>query len=151
MELFAIQQEIAQIQVPAVNNTYLTLQDLCYSPIPLKGCLIQSPLEFWQTNYDSLVADDNVQQKVYRCTHTDSLKDECRSSLGIPIVYKQVMGSSIFSENSTTAEAKALLVTYLLNNNDTVEYAKLWEAKFIEIVNRPREHFNIYFSSEVLY
>lgn len=149
MELFTIQQEIAQIQVPIGNNTFLGLEDLCYSPIPMKGCLIQSPLEFWQTNYDSLSADNDIPKHVYDCTHAESLKDSCRSSLGIPIVYKQVMGSTIFNDNRTKAESKALLVTYLMKNNDTVEYAKLWEAKFIEIVSKPREHFHIYFSTEV--
>jgi hypothetical protein len=35
------------------------LDDFCYKPISGEGCLVTSPLEYWQDDLDKLMADED--------------------------------------------------------------------------------------------
>lgn len=73
----------------------------------------------------------------------------CRSSIGIPVYVKQVLGNYIPNANTSTMASKALIVTYLLNNGPTAGIAAAWEKEFLKIVGKPRKTMNIYRSAEV--
>ena len=72
-ELFEIQKEIDSIQVYGGNcsATPITLDSLCYKPIPSKGCMIQSPLQFYQMNQKNFddMAKRYLSSKIYSCVY----------------------------------------------------------------------------------
>lgn len=71
-ELFQIQREIDSIKIYDGNcsTAPITLDDLCYKPIPSKGCMIQSPLQFYQMNYNTFETGKNqLVNHVYLCTY----------------------------------------------------------------------------------
>ena len=58
-------------------------------------------------------------------------------------------GCMVVGTNYT--DASALVVTYLLNNEDsTNNIAELWETQFLNIVSKPYEGITIAYSAEVL-
>lgn len=42
------------------NNITYKHSDFCYKPISGEGCLVTSPMEYWQDNLTSLLNTDNV-------------------------------------------------------------------------------------------
>lgn len=42
------------------NNINYTLNDFCYKPISGEGCLVTSPMEYWQDNLTTLLETDDV-------------------------------------------------------------------------------------------
>ena len=69
------------------------------------------------------------------------------SDIGIPIYDKQVFGMAVY--NQSVATAKALLVTYLLNNDNTTRpRALLWEEQFLKIAAKERTYLEVYRTAE---
>ena len=38
------------------NGMNFTLDDFCYKPISGEGCLVESPMQYWQNDLDTLLA-----------------------------------------------------------------------------------------------
>jgi len=76
------------------------------------------------------------------------LKPFCRSSIGIPIYYKTVFGDAITNDTTQTIAAKALLVTYLVNNGPTAGIAAEWEREYLKILAKERQYVRLYYTSE---
>ncbi|KAL9641483.1 hypothetical protein ABK040_013408 [Willaertia magna] len=152
IELAEIQNEIVNLKVyPDDNCTAdpITLNDLCFAPIPSKGCMIQSPFQFWQNNMNNLIHEQNAPQKIYQCVNVMSLQPFCMSDIGIPIYDKQALGKAEYNTTTRTAYAEALILTLLLNNdNVTAQKAMQWEKKFLELVSRETKYISIYYSAE---
>lgn len=70
IELAEIHQEIEAIQVYENGNcsgTPITVKDLCYAPIPSKGCLVETPIQYWQMDINKLKAAKDVSNFIYKC------------------------------------------------------------------------------------
>jgi Niemann-Pick C1 protein len=58
--------ELGQLQhaIASAATTYrgerLTLDDLCFRPIPGKGCLVESPMQYWRNNISILNSDPDI-------------------------------------------------------------------------------------------
>jgi len=57
------------------NGRNYTIHDLCYKPVPGKDCVVQSPLEYWQSNRTTLMNSEPYQY-MYNCLN-DLLTDNC--------------------------------------------------------------------------
>ena len=124
-----------------VNDTRytVTLDQLCYRPIPSQGCVVESPLEWFnRTDADNpapiLTVNTSVQLVrgwVQHCAGAYFL-DECRGSIGAPTFPYVVLGGYNGSDYTTAA---ALIFTFPLNNAaDNVEKAKAWEQALIDLM-----------------
>ncbi|KAF0979034.1 hypothetical protein FDP41_002104 [Naegleria fowleri] len=151
-DVYQIQKEILEIQIWDTSNHSLppiTLDDLCYKPIPSKGCMIQSPMQFFQMKRQNLERSMDVTKSIFMCVQRLSLQSFCMSDIGIPVYDKQVFGKAAYNTTTQTASADALIVTYLLNNdNATAAKALLWEKEFLNIAAKPRDHVLVYRSAE---
>jgi Niemann-Pick C1 protein len=154
LELGQLEKQIQSIQLfKQVNSSSIekkTLNDLCYTPIPSKGCIIQSPFQYWQNDLSKLEADTNVNKHVYDCAFSDKgLVASCMSDIGIPMNYKQVLGGGTYNSTQSSCYARALLVTYLLNNRpQDEEWAMDWEKQFIELASQKQNYSNIYYTAQ---
>lgn len=143
LQMAEIQQQItdAVIVTGEKNETTLSLQDFCYRPIRGKGCLVTSPFQYWQGNASILANDPDIKLTT-ACQTTDPIlksRSPCMDQNGVPVMSTVVFGG--ISRDSchgnpdpcgeTTKQAKALMVTFLLNNNlDNATYTELvqqWE------------------------
>ncbi|KAJ3073424.1 hypothetical protein HDU98_001544 [Podochytrium sp. JEL0797] len=88
------------------NNSLVTLSDLCFKPQNSPNCLIHSPLEFWQNNWDILSNDTNLLK-----TLSDSTKV---TSFGTPIPLHSVFGGVVIS-NTEIVSADSIVLTYFLD------------------------------------
>ncbi|KAI9986139.1 hypothetical protein PInf_025050 [Phytophthora infestans] len=149
--------QMAKVQTQITNavvysqdeaNVSLTLEDFCYRPIKGKGCLITSPFQYWLTNSTLLQHDPDIKLTT-ACQTTDPvLKDHspCMDQNGVPVMRNVVFGGLSRDEchqnpdpcGEATPQAKALMVTFLLNNNPENEtftrYAKLWEKEVFLLI-----------------
>jgi Niemann-Pick C1 protein len=154
MELAKLEIELQNIRIfKQLNSSFIeqkSLNDLCFSPIPSKGCMIQSPFQYWQNNIELLEkqTEEQISSHIYECAFSDqTLVTQCLSAIGVPIYYKQVLGSATY--NNVTCSAKAFLVTYLLNNRpEDVEWAMQWEKEFMQLASREYNHSNIYYTTQ---
>jgi len=154
LELAQLELDVQGIQVfKQINSSYMqtkTLRDLCFTPIPSKGCMIQSPFQYFQNNIQLIESqtNDQVLKHVYSCAFGDqTLVAKCMSEIGIPLYYKQVMGGATFT--NVTCSANALLVTYLLNNRAEDDWwAMEWEQQFMNLASRQFKYSNIYYTSQ---
>lgn len=85
----------------------------------------------------------------YYRSQKNSLKPFCRSSIGIPIYYKQVFGDAVTNDTMQTIQAKALLLTYLVNNGPTAGIAAAWEKEYLKVLQRERQYVRLYYTAEV--
>ena len=44
-----------------LNGLEFTLNDFCYKPITGEGCLVESPMQYFKSNYTYLESKDNAQ------------------------------------------------------------------------------------------
>jgi Niemann-Pick C1 protein len=64
LELYEIQKEIGNINLP--NNT--NLNSLCFKPIPNKGCIIDSPIEYFQSDLNLInKTDPYIYEHIGKC------------------------------------------------------------------------------------
>ncbi|KAF1776867.1 Niemann-Pick C type protein [Phytophthora cactorum] len=156
LQMAKVQTQITNAAVYSQDeaNVTLTLEDFCYRPIKGKGCLITSPFQYWLTNSTLLQHDPDIKLTT-ACQTTDPvLKDHspCMDQNGVPVMRNVVFGGLSRDEchqnpdpcGEATPQAKALMITFLLNNNPENEtytrYAELWEKEvFLKIAERAAE------------
>ncbi|RAW40672.1 hypothetical protein PC110_g3127 [Phytophthora cactorum] len=156
LQMAKVQTQITNAVVYSQDeaNVTLTLEDFCYRPIKGKGCLITSPFQYWLTNSTLLQHDPDIKLTT-ACQTTDPvLKDHspCMDQNGVPVMRNVVFGGLSRDEchqnpdpcGEATPQAKALMITFLLNNNPENEtytrYAELWEKEvFLKIAERAAE------------
>ncbi|KAL0476790.1 Niemann-Pick C1 protein, partial [Acrasis kona] len=153
-ELFHLEEDIKNIQV-IYDNRIHTLDDICYKPIPSKGCLVQTVTGYYQNDFAKFNAStSDVDQYIFKCVQNDGLTKGCMDATGIPVYYKQVMGAGNFTYNavlkkSERAYATAFLTSILLKNDDkSAEIAKLWEKEYVKIARRENDIIDVAVSSE---
>ncbi|ETK75066.1 hypothetical protein F441_18627 [Phytophthora nicotianae CJ01A1] len=156
LQMANVQSQITNAVVYSQDeaNVTLTLEDFCYRPIKGKGCLITSPFQYWLTNSTLLQHDPDIKLTT-ACQTTDPVLKEhspCMDQNGVPVMRNVVFGGLSRDEchqnpdpcGEATPRAKALMVTFLLNNNPENEtytrYAELWEKEvFLKIAEHAAE------------
>ncbi|KAL7687450.1 putative protein patched/dispatched [Plasmopara halstedii] len=156
LQMAKVQTEItnAVIYSQDESNVTLSLQDFCYRPIKGKGCLVTSPFQYWLTNATLLQNDPDIKLTT-ACQTTDpelQNRSPCMDQNGVPVMRNVVFGGlsrDNCHENpdpcgEATPQAKALIVTFLLNNNPENEtytqYAERWEKEvFLKIAEQAAE------------
>jgi Niemann-Pick C1 protein len=119
------------------NGNYYKLDDFCYRPISDKGCLVTSPMGFWQMNVTLMHEDPDVKFTA-QCVPT-SESQVCFDSIGVPVQIPAVFGGKVCKksgDNSDCApcniDASAMSVSFLLNNNEySNTAASAWEKNVL--------------------
>lgn len=122
-----------------VNNHIISIDNLCYKPIAKEGCLVTSPLDYWKTDAKTLQNDPDIKKTAMCLGSDDDTELPCADKNGIPIIRSVVMGGSTCLPDTSIPcspciyNAKALLITFLLNNNDfTNKDSETWEKEVFE-------------------
>ncbi|KAG7391573.1 hypothetical protein PHYBOEH_006657 [Phytophthora boehmeriae] len=156
LQMAKIQTQIATAAVAAVDNANvsLTLEEFCYRPIKGKGCLVTSPFQYWLSNRTLLEQDPDIKLTTACQTTEEELKERspCMDQNGVPVMRNVVFGGLTKDEchqnpdpcGEATPQAKALMVTFLLNNNPQNEtytkYIEQWEKEvFLKIAETAAE------------
>ncbi|POM73137.1 Resistance-Nodulation-Cell Division (RND) Superfamily, partial [Phytophthora palmivora] len=156
LQMAKIQTQITNAVVYSQDDANVTLQleDFCYRPIKGKGCLVTSPFQYWLTNSSLLQHDPDIKLTT-ACQTTDPVlkhHSPCMDQNGVPVMRNVVFGGLSRDDchqnpdpcGEATPQAKALMVTFLLNNNPKNEtytrYAALWEKHvFLRIAEQAAE------------
>jgi len=124
-----------------------SIHDLCYKPVPGEDCIVESALEYWQSDREKLNTYGDPVDWVSACLD-DALDDICMSSIGAPNDPYVIFGG--FNQTSNNfVNSTVLIVTWLLNNyeeNKTI--AKLWEDKWLDVVSSEWDRLEIVYYSE---
>lgn len=107
------------------NSTTLTITqfDLCFRPIPSRGCILQSATEYYVgQNLSQLTLSQSI-AVINDCSGAGNTKDRCRGTIGIPTFPYVVLGGYPIQpvQNATVTnytQATSLIVTWLLNDFD---------------------------------
>ncbi|KAF0695249.1 Aste57867_13917 [Aphanomyces stellatus] len=138
-EVAELQQRITSTAA-VVDGRTVTLDDLCFRPIPGKGCLVESPLQYWRGNASIMTSDPDIKLTIVCQTIHPSLTSfsPCLDQNGVPVMRDVVFGGLSTDTCHTnpdpcgeeTPQATALVVTFLLNNPENATFqamAKAWE------------------------
>lgn len=133
--LATVQQDI--IQHKSGNKSF---GDFCFRPIQGKGCLVESPMQLWLGNKTLLMDDPNIKLTVACQSQQKVIRNRapCMDKIGTPIMQNVIFGGISNDEKhvnrdpcgATIPKAKALMVTFLLNNANNGKYlndAMDWE------------------------
>ena len=71
-----------------------SLNDFCYKPISGQGCLVTSPMEYWQDNLDTLLADPDPKYTSQCIPPADSSSRVCVDEIGVPVMQYAVFGNT---------------------------------------------------------
>ncbi|CAI5732613.1 unnamed protein product [Peronospora destructor] len=158
LQMAKIQTQITNTVIYSQDDANVTLEfeDFCYRPIKGKGCLVTSPFQYWLNNVTLLELDPDVKLTTACQTTDPELKNysPCMDQNGVPVLRNVVFGGLSRDDchqnpdpcGEATPQAKALMVTFLLNNNWKNEtytrYAELWEKEvFLKIAEQAAESF----------
>ena len=134
-----------------LNGLEFTLNDFCYKPITGEGCLVESPMQYFKSNYTYLESKDNAQiQAIATCVPQDDQTGRtCFDAIGTPVLTYAVFGG-LSCQNTLQSAcdtcdllASAMQFTFLLNNNKfSLNTAEEWERQvFIRNVEiSPHDH-----------
>lgn len=157
-EIYEIQSEMEKSNFEYKSKTY-SVDDLCFKPIAGKGCMTTSPMDFWKMDIQKMREDADIKETAKCLVRGDIEQQElpCFDRNGIPIVLEAVFGNQKCMDgevkNECTLckqEAKALVVTFLLNNDYYMNSISAeWEKVIFEkIVNKYNEKKEEYFKGK---
>lgn len=68
-QIYYLQKRIKNIRVtdPDDIDKHYTVNELCFTPVPNKGCMVDSVTEYWQDDIEKIEADEDVKNTLYRC------------------------------------------------------------------------------------
>lgn len=109
------------------------LDDFCYKPIRGKGCIIESPLNYFRSNRTALEHADyrDIQLATACVAKLGSGQIPCMSEIGVPVMESVVLGGITCNASAKNPdpcrgcipEASALVLTFLLDNTREVRYS----------------------------
>ena len=148
-EMLTIQEMTQNINASYIdtdgNTQYITLDDLCFQPIPGAGCLLETVLEYYQGNRTKLLSSGDPIDYIGRCLQSPLAKD-CMSSIGSPVQSLVVYGGI---SNNDYLSATALIFTLLLNNNQTTNPAAMaYETEWLKIAGGDYTYVNVGYSAQ---
>lgn len=126
----------------AANNIEQTvLNDICYKPIVGKGCLVETPLDFFRSNITLIkeLTPALIQDALSCRPILGATTIPCMSTIGVPVLPAVVLGdihcptSTIPGYNFSVCggcgnAASAVMLTFLLQNTaETTSLAESWE------------------------
>ena len=79
-------QESIETGKTTVNGFDYTVDDFCYKPISGKGCIVESPMQYWRSNLTSLLADPNPKQTAQCIAPPDATERVCFDKIGTPVL-----------------------------------------------------------------
>jgi len=155
----------AHIYLSTMNVTYkhdngtvetFNLNDVCFKPLIGKGCLVNSPLNYFQENSAKIQfpvnpsGDPTVQGYVKYCSVAGQYSTFCMTSIGTPVDAQNVLGGY---PSDQFEQATALTFTFLLNNlgDDNANYRqRAWENAFVNYwkTTSLKNYFDIGYSAE---
>lgn len=126
----------------------VSVESLCFRPVSGKGCYRPSPMDLWKMNMGTLANDTEL---MYTALCIEVPKSSaytsripCSDENEIPIIKESIFGGiSCDAEYDKVSnhtipcdhcwlQAKALMATYLLNNDPfTLESAQAWEQQVL--------------------
>ena len=140
------------------------LSSICFRPLVGKGCLVNSPLNYFQEDSDKIQYPFNpsggysVTSYVQYCSVAGQFSEFCMTSIGTPVDAQNVLGGyTITAQGASTGSqyvsSTALVFTFLLNNEatDELNYRQLaWEKAFIDYWKNTnlKDTFDIGFSAD---
>ena len=138
-EVWEVQAKIESSQILYDNSLY-TVDNYCYKPINGKGCFISSPMDYWKMNLTKMLEDPDIKYTAQCIKQTAGEQITCSDRNEIPIIRNVVFGGVTCLEGTSgpceecKIAANALVVTFLMNNNDdTLDMGvKSWEKDIFE-------------------
>jgi hypothetical protein len=90
-----------------------------------RGCIVETPLNFWHSNLTQLNEDNDI-KLTSSCQKTRKGQLPCMSKIGVPVMKSVVFGGLSCDAKvkvpdpcgSCAPSARALMLTFLLNNNE---------------------------------
>lgn len=120
-----------------MNGDSYKIDDFCYKPITGKGCIVTSPLQYWKSDYDALVAegtDLNVKKTAECIAPANATERVCFDRIGVPVMQFTIFGKQrceVPKKNECSScllDVSGLMVTFLLYNNEySLATAENWE------------------------
>ena len=165
-EILTIQEAQIAIQAnyTAADGTpgVVTFADLCYRPIPGSGCLITTPLGYYQQCRETLVNGGDPKAYLSNCL-TQPLDPNCMNTLIEPgsnvsctfipkghTSQSPVQALLVFGgvTDGNYLDAKALVTTYnLMNIPENVTQALAWESAWLDIASRDYKYVTVAYSA----
>eukprot|EP00002_Diphylleia_rotans_P026021 TRINITY_DN516_c0_g1_i1.p1 TRINITY_DN516_c0_g1~~TRINITY_DN516_c0_g1_i1.p1 ORF type:complete len:1227 (+),score=207.28 TRINITY_DN516_c0_g1_i1:56-3736(+) len=150
-------QEVMDFQEKVKNITFaykgmvLSYNDVCNKPVKGYGCIVQSPLAWWQNDpqeYAKYKTDKEVQDKVSVCA-VEIASTKCQSEIRAPVDPNVALGGF---KNRDYTNATAIVLTYLLDNRPEDESKnEKWEdqfLKFMEVEANNFQYLKVAYSTE---
>lgn len=126
---------IEQTIVPVDNGVNMTHSDFCYKPITGQGCIVTSPMQYWKSDYNSLMNDKDVKETSQCIPPPGGTERVCFDKIGVPVMQFTIFGKlsceGVMSAcTACKVKAGGLQTTFLLNNN-AYQYssANEWEKQ----------------------
>ncbi|CAG9311616.1 unnamed protein product [Blepharisma stoltei] len=138
-ELWEVQSRIENAEI-LYDNSLHTVDSFCYKPVHGKGCFISSPMDYWKMNITQLESDNDIKLTAQCINQIEGQQILCSDRNNIPIIRNLTFGG-ISCEDGTQGtcqackiKAKALIITFLLNNNDETKDMGVenWEKHVFE-------------------
>eukprot|EP01119_Soliformovum_irregulare_P016469 TRINITY_DN4764_c0_g1_i6.p1 TRINITY_DN4764_c0_g1~~TRINITY_DN4764_c0_g1_i6.p1 ORF type:complete len:903 (+),score=239.28 TRINITY_DN4764_c0_g1_i6:61-2769(+) len=144
--LFYLEQLIGDMSVKS-DDQVVSLKNLCYKPIPDKGCQVLSPFEYWQRSVSRL--DSTPPWKHISFCSQNPRHESCLTQLGLQLDPDLVLGG--FTK-SNFEDTKAVIVTWELTDYPyNLKATESWEKLFVEMVRdfkRDFPNFNFVYNTE---
>ncbi len=131
-----------------IEGRNIGIDNLCYKPVSGKGCYRPSPMDLWKMDMGTLANDTEIMYTslCIEVPKSDSYTSRipCSDENEIPIIKETIFGG-ITCDNAYDKQtnrtipcdhcwiqAKALMATYLLNNDEFTEKSSLeWEKSVL--------------------
>lgn len=112
------------------NEEFAELKNMCYRPIPEEGCLVSSPLNYFQSDRVKLNTVGDPVDYIDSCLSAP-LSVDCMTAIGSPVLPTVVFGG--VPGNNYTGSTAMILTVLLDSTDETLTQAYAWENAFLEI------------------
>ena len=139
-----------------IDGHKIVLEDLCFSPMNNKLCVIQTPLGWFQSErslIEKVVNKRNYLDHISICLRSpmdfsDEMKLSCAGKYGGPVFPNVALADF---EGDLYSSAKSIVITILLNNHvSNNERALAWEQQFLNFMHSYKNaYMKIVYYSEV--
>eukprot|EP00004_Rigifila_ramosa_P000127 TRINITY_DN1013_c0_g1_i1.p1 TRINITY_DN1013_c0_g1~~TRINITY_DN1013_c0_g1_i1.p1 ORF type:complete len:1204 (-),score=311.60 TRINITY_DN1013_c0_g1_i1:46-3216(-) len=148
-KILGMQERVAGL-VAEFEGRNFTLDDICNKPVRGLGCLLTTPLAWFQNSrerFDEFETDEEVREHVAKCA-IEQASTQCRSELDFTQDPKVCLGG-YDDELRNYVNSTAIVVTFLVDNlADDLERNKAWETVFLAEMERGLDGLRVSYSSE---
>lgn len=103
--LYWLQYEIVHNNA-TVNDMDFTLDDFCYKPISGEGCLVESAMQYFQSNYTLIqsMSDDEIKKLATCTTPLPGETRACFDEIGTPVLTFAIFGDTMCQNEATECD-----------------------------------------------